>query len=73
MRFGMLQQPVQIILIILTVGIFAYILELDYIIVYLTLCFLEPHTYSVGNNIRHWEAGKSPTLQDSVGHQTKKL
>ena len=73
MRIGLLQQPVQIILIIPMIRIFASILELYYAIVDLTLCFLVPHIDSVGNTIRHLEAGKFPTLQHSSVHQTKNL
>ena len=73
MRFGLLQRPVQIILVISMVRMFLSILEVYYVIVYLTLCFLSPHIYSVDNTIRYWEAGKLPTLQDSAGLQTKKI
>ena len=69
-RWG-LGRPIQIILTILMVIIFSSILELDYVIVDLTLCYLATRIYFVGNTIRHQEAGEFPTLQDSAGHQTK--
>ena len=55
------------------VRIFASILVLDYVIVDITLFLIAPRIYSVDNTIRHQEAGKLPTFQDSGGHQTKKL
>ena len=69
----MLQHPVQMILIIPMIIIFLSILELNYVIVYLMLCFLAPCIYSVDYNIRHREVGKFPTFQRSAGHQTNKL
>ena len=49
--------------------IFVYILELNYVTVYLMLCFISPRIYSVDNTIRHQEADEFPTLQDSDHHQ----
>ena len=53
------------------VMIFVSIIEFNYVIVYLTFCFLAPKVHSVGDNIRHQAAGEFSTLQDSDGRQTK--
>ena len=65
----MLQQPIQIILSIPMVRVFVSILELDYVIIDLTLCFISPHIYSIDNTTRHQEAGEWPMFQDLVGQQ----
>ena len=51
------------------VRILASILELNYVILDIVLCFLAPHIYSVDNTIRHQEASRFPTFQDSAGHK----